>query len=131
MRHKGRHNLFRRLKENLVMNRILGSLVVFVMLQACGNKAVEPAASILGLWKLVASNDEPVDVNYTIMFRADGGYTFTNTIFDGNQITSEGAWSISGQSITLDTERFTFILHDDTLTLLPANGFGSFTYARE
>ena len=45
------------------MNRILGSLVVLVMLQACGDKAVEPAASILGLWSNPTGSSSPIETS--------------------------------------------------------------------
>ena len=113
------------------MKRIAGTIALILVLQACGEKTVEPAATIIGVWKLAASNDQPVDVNYTISFRDDGSYTFTNTIFDGTKITSEGVWSIEGGRITLDSEQFVLRLMEDTLILIPVNGSGSFTYEKQ
>ena len=113
------------------MKRVLVLVALVTVVLSCGGKVVEPEVTLLGLWKLVATNDEPVTVNYTIDFRIDGSYTFTNTIYDGNQITSQGTWVISGDRLTLDGVQFVFRLREQALTLLPTGGSGSFTYEKQ
>jgi hypothetical protein len=113
------------------VKQIVVLVALVTMVVTCGGKVIEPEVTLLGLWKLVATNDEPVTVNYTIDFRVDGSYAFTNTIYDGNKITSQGSWAISGDRLTMEGVEFVFRLREQALTLLPTSGSGSFTYEKQ
>lgn len=104
--------------------------VLLASLPGCGGDPLSPEEAILGTWKLTRAGDEPVTVNYTLVFEENGVYTFINTIFDGNQITSTGNWRIEQGALFLDALDFGYSIDDDELTLYGMDGT-VFVYTRQ
>ena len=103
---------------------------VLSFLAGCGGDPLSPEEAILGTWMLTHAENEPVSVNYTLIFEQNGVYTFINTIFDGSRITSTGNWRIEQGALFLDTLDFGFSIDNDELTLYARDGT-EFVYSRQ
>lgn len=97
---------------------------------ACGGDPLSPEEMILGTWKLTRAGNEPVTVNYTLVFEENGVYTFINTIFDGSRITSTGNWRIEQGALFLDALDFGYYIDNEELTLYATDGT-VFVYTRQ
>ena len=103
---------------------------LLAFLAACGGDPLSPEEAILGTWMLTHAQNEPVSVNYTLIFEQNGVYTFINTIFDGSRITSTGNWRIEQGALFLDALDFGFSIDNDELTLYARDGT-VFVYSRQ
>lgn len=99
-------------------------------LAGCSGDPLSPEEAILGTWMLTHAENEPVSVNYTLIFEQNGVYTFINTIFDGSRITSTGNWRIEQGALFLDALDFGFSIDNDELTLYARDGT-VFVYTRQ
>ena len=97
-------------------------MAVLLPFLCCGDVPVAPEDAILGTWKLSRARNEPVTVDYTLVFESDGIYTFINTIFDGSQLTSTGNWRIENRTLFLDGQDFGFSVGKQELTLFAQDG---------
>ena len=104
------------------MMRAFCIIALLVPLIRCGSAPVAPEGAILGTWKLTLARNEPVTVNYRLVFEKNGIYTFINTIFDGSQITTTGSWRIENLTIYLDSLDFGFSVDNVELTLYARDG---------
>ncbi len=104
------------------MLRMFCIVTVLLLTIRCGSVPVAPEDAILGTWKLTLARNEPVTVNYRLVFEKNGIYTFINTIFDGSQITTAGSWRIENRTIYLDSLDFGFSVDKIELTLYARDG---------
>lgn len=95
---------------------------LLLTLAGCGSVPLSPEEAIIGTWRLTRARNEPVSVNYTLVFQENGVYTFINTIFDGSRITSTGVWRIEQGALFLDALDFGFSIDGDELTLIGRDG---------
>lgn len=116
--------MIRGIKKTICMAALLSSLA------GCGGDPLSPEEAILGTWKLTHARNQPVTVNYTLVFEENGVYTFINTIFDGSQITSTGSWRIEQGALFLDALDFGYSIDDDELKLYATDGT-EFVYTRQ
>lgn len=111
-----------RINACLGITKALCMAVLLSPLAGCGGDPLSPEEAILGTWKLTHARNEPVSVNYTLIFEENGVYTFINTIFDGSQITSTGNWRIEQGALFLDALDFGFSIDKDELRLHARDG---------
>ncbi|MDE2998609.1 MAG: lipocalin family protein [Gemmatimonadota bacterium] len=127
--HAGR-NRPARISAFLGIAKAVCAVALFSCLAGCGGDPLSPEEAILGTWKLTHARNEPVTVNYMLVFEENGVYTFINTIFDGSQITSTGSWRIEQGALFLDALDFGYSIDNDELTLYATDGT-VFVYARQ
>ena len=111
-----------RIAAYLGIAKAIRTAALLAFFAACGGDPLSPEEAILGTWMLTHAENEPVSVNYTLIFEQNGVYTFINTIFDGSRITSTGNWRIEQGALFLDTLDFGFSIDNDELTLYARDG---------
>lgn len=119
-----------RIAAYLGIAKAIRTAALLAFFAACGGDPLSPEEAILGTWMLTHAGNEPVSVNYTLIFEQNGVYTFINTIFDGSRITSTGNWRIEQGALFLDALDFGFSIDDDELTLYARDGT-VFVYSRQ
>ena len=119
-----------RIHAFLGMMKAICIAALLASLLGCGGDPLSPEEAILGTWMLTHAENEPVSVNYTLIFEQNGVYTFINTIFDGSRITSTGNWRIEQGALFLDTLDFGYSIDNDELTLYARDGT-VFVYSRQ
>ncbi len=119
-----------RINARICLMKAICMAVLLASLPGCGEDPLSPEEAILGTWKLTHARNQPVTVNYSLVFEENGVYTFINTIFDGSQITSTGNWRIEQGALFLDALDFGYSIDNDELTLYATDGT-VFVYARQ
>lgn len=111
-----------RITAYLRTTKAICMVALLSFLVGCGEDPLSPEEAILGTWILTQAGNQPVTVNYRLVFEVNGVYTFINTIFDGSQITSTGNWRIEQGALFLDALDFGYSIDNNELTLYATDG---------